>query len=141
MIKETIKHTGTIIIRSSLGKKWIVQNTITQLFNEELAKAFYAGSPSCHIAHMAIGTGTATPTKGDIALVTEVFRTNLIGQTVTGYGQVMSEFTILDADYAGLIEEIGFFGGSLDILLSRMLWNYTKSSSEELYFQRFDTLV
>lgn len=141
MIKETIKHTGTIIIRSSLGKKWIVQNTITQLFNEELAKAFYADSPSCHIAHMAIGTGTAIPTKGDTALVTEVFRTNLIGQTVTGYGQVMSEFTILDADYAGLIEEVGFFGGSLDILLSRMLWNYTKSASEELYFQRFDTLV
>jgi hypothetical protein len=141
MIKETIKHTGTILIRSSLGKKWIVENTITNLFNDELAKAFYGGNPNCYLYHLAIGTGTTPATKEDTTLVTEVFRTNLISQTVTGYGQVMSEFTILDSDYSGLIEEIGFIGGTGDILLSRMLWHYTKSSTEELYFQRFDTLV
>jgi len=150
MIKliENQKHSGVILISSSLGKKWIVENTITKIFNDELAKPIYGGTPDCQIKYLAIGTGSDPQSRESTLLTAEVFRTAVTTCAQSDYGQVLSDFTILDTDYTGIITEIGIFGGSTatavansGTLLARVLWSYTKSALEELYFQRLDTLT
>src|SRR4030042_3856680 len=141
MIKliENQKHLGIILIKSSLGKKWIVENTITKFFNDELAKAIYGSTPDCEIKYLAIGTGTSTPTRESTLLDAEVFRCQADTCDKVDYGQVLADFTIQDTDYSGSIAEIGIFGGSTatitansGILLARVLWSHTKLTTEEL---------
>lgn len=142
------KHIGKILIKSSKGKSWELINTITKLCNDELVKGLYGSLCDIQIAYLAIGTGNTIPTRDDTTLETEVFRTSVVSNERSDYGQVLSDFTIFDTDYSGTIEEIGIFGGSTagagtdtGTLIARVLWSYTKSSSEELYFQRIDSIL
>ncbi|MFW9878285.1 MAG: hypothetical protein ACFFG0_34825 [Candidatus Thorarchaeota archaeon] len=99
------------------------------------------------IKYLAIGDDNTAPLGSDSTLVNEVFRTPFVSQSNTSTGEITSEFYILDSDYSGSIKEIGLFGGNSATattdtgnLLSRALWSYTKSASEEIYIKRIDTI-
>jgi len=151
-LDNNFKHIGKycITVRNIVTraiKKIEIHNQITNLALIELAKPLYADTPDIEIKYLAIGTSSTPPTASDTQLGTEVFRTADVLLGTTGTGIVTSQFTILAAEYAGSIKEIGIFAGSTatatvdtGILVSRILWDYTKTSAEELLFQRVDTL-
>jgi hypothetical protein len=63
-------------------------------------------------------------------------------------GRIETTFTILDNEAVGIIREIGIFGGAAatstpnsGTLIARVLWNKTKSSSEEITIKRIDRVV
>ncbi len=79
----------------------------------------------------------------------EIFRTTLTTATTDiDVGEILNEFQALDSEAVATIQEIGIFGGSTatasadtGTLLSRVLWNKTKSNSEELIFRLTDKVV
>lgn len=72
-------------------------------------------------SHIAVGTGTATPTLGDIALQIEAFR-DLINDDRTGTNSTTATF-LLDSDEANgnTLTEIGAFANSGVDIVSRAL--------------------
>lgn len=130
-----------------IKKKDKVYNLITNACLTSLAKAFVNQSPDVDIRVLAIGDNNTTPVATNTALNNEVFRTLFVDQNTTGVGEVTTEFYILDSDYSGTIEEIGIFAGyyasltpGSGTLISHALWSYSKSSSEEIYIERVDSI-
>jgi len=163
-INEKFPHTGDILIRvwnKKLKKftfKKILNNQITNSARDELIKPLYGATPDMNVAFLAVGTGTTSPAATDNALVLETFRVADTDLNRTDVGQVTSEFVLDGLDYiaevaAGTISEIGFFAGSgaaawgagagkdTGLLISRVLFSYTITVDEEIYFQRVDSIT
>ena len=90
------------------------------------------------IEWLALGDDN-TPIAGtELILVNEIFRTKYV--TRSSPAKVASgTFYITDTEFSGDIEEMGIFGGNAASstadtggLVSRVLWSYTKSTSEEI---------
>jgi len=78
----------------------------------------------------------------------EVFRAPFLTKARTGIGESTAIALITDTDYDGPIEEIGVFAGSgasgsvdTGLMISRVLWSYTKTATEELQFTRIDKII
>ena len=126
-----------------------VNNLIVDSSKNTLSKALMGvnATDSLKIEYLAIGDDNTAPSGSDNKLINEVFRTPYVSRTNTDTGEITTEFYILDSDYSGSIEEIGIFGGNSASstadsgnLISRALWSYTKSSSEEIFIRRVDTI-
>lgn len=144
-IKIFNKITGQI-------KRFKIKNLITNLGFDEIIKSFYTSAPDMQIKEFAIGTGTTSPAASDTKLSNEIYRISDSTIERSGTGQVTSEFILKGSEYTGAIEELGIFCGSLaqtwssgagkdtGLLLARVLWSYTLTVDEEIYFRRVDTI-
>lgn len=107
---------------------------------------------SGQIMHLGIGDDNTAPTATDSALGNETYRVPVISQSITGTGELTSEFYITATEFSGTIEELGIFGGyffsedwnggsgvDTGMLLARILYSDTKTTNEELLIQRIDT--
>jgi hypothetical protein len=129
-------------------KTEVIRNRITNVAINELADVLVGNAPDLEIAYLAVGSSNAPIDDTDTILGSEAFRTQpTAGPTRTATGEITTEFTILDSEAVGQIEEIGIFCGSsasltedTGILLTRILWSKTKSSTEELTFKRIDRI-
>jgi len=126
---------------------FILKNRIMNNAIDELLKALSGNEPDIMLKYLAIGTGTTGLLNTQTQLENEVFRTPFITITKTGIGRLTSIATILDVDYDGPINEVGVFCGdsattSADtgLMLSRVLWNYTKTATEEIQITRYDNI-
>lgn len=142
LIKVIDKPTG-IIKRTE-----IIHNRIMNAALDELIKALYSPNPDMQLAYLAIGDDSTAVADTQTTLVNEVFRTPLVTLARTGVGEVTSLAIILDSDYDGAIEEIGLFAGTTatatvntGLMISRILWSYTKTATEELQLTRVDKIV
>lgn len=104
------------------------------------------------IMHLGIGDDNTAPTSTDSDLGNETYRVPVISQSITGTGELTSEFYITATEFSGTIEELGIFGGyffsedwnggtgaDTGNLLARILYSDTKTTNEELLIQRVDT--
>jgi hypothetical protein len=126
---------------------FILKNRIMNNAIDELLKALSGNEPDIMLKYLAMGTGTTGLLNTQTQLENEVFRTPFITITKTGIGRLTSIATILDVDYDGPINEVGVFCGdsattSADtgLMLSRVLWNYTKTATEEIQITRYDNI-
>lgn len=131
-----------------LFREDIVKNIITDVaLNKEMG--IYAGTaPDMQIEYAAFGTDNTTPTAADSTLGSESGRIAVTTATaVGGTGIVTTGFYLTASDLNGVdIEEIGIFCGSgasaaadSGTLLSRILWTFSKTSSDEVDIVRTDT--
>lgn len=138
-----IKVHGEYKIKSSkTGEEITVKNLIVNGGLSNLA-ALLAGTGHT-IGYLALGTGETAPANGDTALGNEIYRTAVTGFSAAG-ATCSSVFTVLAAEAVGTIKEIGIYAGGTSAagsgtLISRALWNYTKTADEELYITRTDTI-
>lgn len=141
-IKCRNKDTGEIA-------EHLIKNRITNAALNQLAEVLMGIAPDMQIKWLALGTGSTPPSDSDTQLVSEIFRAQPVSNPArTGTGQVECEFVVLDSEAVGHIREVGIFGGSSatdqpnsGVLISRILWNKEKTSSEEITVKRLDRVV
>lgn len=138
-----VKQNGKVI------KTEVVKNRVMNGALNALANAFLDVDPDLDINYLAVGTSSAALTDSQTGLTTEVFRTApSVVPTLTGTGEVATEFIVLDTEAQVAIRELGIFGGSTcttaagtGTLISRVLWTYDKTVTNiELAVRRTDTL-
>lgn len=101
------------------------------------------------IKDMALGRDNTPPALGDSILGNETFRMAFTSQTELTATSLLSIAIVAAADAVGLIEEIGWFAGAAadgvgpdtGILISRVLYNRTKTNLESLQIERTDTIA
>jgi hypothetical protein len=127
-IDPITKHRKPIGVKKNL----IMDDTLNYI-----AKTFIGVYPTqCVVKRCCIGDDNTTPTAADEDLVSTVLCMEYISRSNPSNGVALLEFYIGRDDYVGDIEEVGIFGGfNSAILLSRVLWSYTKSDAEEILIQ------
>lgn len=153
MIKEVLKRSGKFIIVvknviTDKEKTFEINNMITDTALDEFVNILLGTSPDIEIEYLAVGDDNTANVGNETTLGNETFRTAVASKSNTDTGKVQSDFTILNTEAVGTIEEIGVFCGSgasaaadSGTLLSRILWNYTKTADEEISIRRIDELV
>ena len=126
-----------------------VKNLITDYAKYVLVNVLigFEAVSDIEIKYCAIGDDNTAVAGTDDKLYNEVFRTAYVSRSNPTSNVINTDFYVLDTDYSGAIEEIGIFCGTAATaaadsgnLLSRALWSYTKSSSEQIYIKRVDTI-
>ena len=105
--------------------------------------------PDLEIKYFSVGTGNSPVTNSDLKLVNETHRyppTTL--PILSANGEVTTEWILTENDAPVHIKEIGIYCGSsatnaLDTgkLISRILWDFDKTSNVELNIKRIDKVV
>lgn len=130
-------------------KKKIIFNRIMNTGLDQLSETLLGNATDLEIKYLAVGTDNTPITDTDTQLGAEIFRTPpQAGPTKLGTGTIETEFILLDNEAVGSIREVGIFVGSTatstvntGTLLTRILWNYEKSNSEEIIIKRIDRIV
>jgi hypothetical protein len=121
-----------------------IPNLIMNDVHNKVAKTFigFENVTSYQIKHLAIGDDNTAVTATDTALGNEVYRVPFVAQSNPSQKIIVSDFYIIDSEFAGDIEELGIFCGIFSTLtlgtgnmLNHILWSYNKSSSEELLIE------
>ncbi len=154
MIKENIGWQGVWqikVIDKLTGEVKHTETLHNRIMNDaldEIIKALYAPNPDMELAYLAIGDSDIAIADSQTELDNEVFRTQFVSLDRTAVGEITALAIILDSDYDGQIEEIGIFAGSTagvgagsGLMISRILWSYTKTATEELQMTRIDKVV
>jgi len=124
-------------VKQQVGEE---HNIITDACLNRVASTFICCTLSFYfgIDWLAIGDDNTPVASTDTTLGNELFRTQYVSRSNTD-NVTKGDFYVTDTDFSGDIEELGIFGGltastTADSggLLSHVLWDYTKSSSEEL---------
>lgn len=140
----TVKQNGKVI------QKDIVKNRIMNVALNESVKPLTGVAADLEIKYLAVGTSNTALADNQTQLVAESVRFEpSVSSSITGTGEVSTEFTILDTEAQVLIEELGIFCGSTatatantGIMLSRILWTYDKTvSNVEISVRRTDKAV
>lgn len=151
-MKEKVSWSGTFEIEvrdTETGeiRTKIIHNKVMDTVLSQLVSTLQGNNPNLEIKYLALGTSNAAVTTSDTELGAEIFRTPVSAQTVSAVGELTTDFTVLDAEAVGNIQEIGIFGGSTatatantGTLISRVLWSKIKTNSEELSFKRIDKI-
>lgn len=127
----------------------VINNRIMNTVLNQLSDTLLGDAPDLEIKYLALGTSNAPVSDNQTQLGAEIFRTQAVnGPVRTQMGQIETEFTVLDTEAVGTIEEIGIFVGSsatasadTGTLLSRILWHKEKTNSEEITIKRIDRMV
>lgn len=101
------------------------------------------------IKDMALGRDNTVPDLADWKLGNETFRMVFTSQAEVTATSLLSVAVVSAASAVGLIEEIGWFAGAAadgvgpdtGILISRVLYNRTKTALESLSIERTDTIT
>lgn len=143
MINE--KWSGKFVIQTKDGTE-VVNNRVMEAALSGIVKAL-SGDSDVQIKYLALGTSEDPITDSDTQLGTEIFRTLVSNQELTGIGELTTDFVVLDAEAVGNIREMGIFGGSTatstansGTLISRILWSRDKTNSEEINIKRIDRI-
>jgi hypothetical protein len=147
LIPEGKYHIKIINKKNGKEEEFVVKNRIMNAALNELIKAYSTGTNNIELEFLAVGDDDTAVNDTDTTLGNEIFRTEIITKEITGTGELQSIAIIYDDEAVGTIKEIGIFGGSSATitkdsctLVSRILWNRTKTSSEEIQFTRTDTI-
>ena len=151
---ESRGREGYFTIRVWRKGKLIREDTVKNIITDAALDkeiGIYAGTaPDIQIQYCALGTDNTTPTASDTALGSESDRFPITTPTATGGTGIMTTgFYITASDLVGVtIEEIGIFCGSgataaadSGTLLSRILWNFSKTINDEIEILRTDTVA
>lgn len=155
------KGSYRIITRKGI---YLIDNTIMNLAFDEIIKAFYSNTNLTY-RYIAIGedNGTILPLAAtNTTLGDEVYRIPIVSKLRTGTGELTSRSTLTadEPNYLLIgsgdigdvnIEEIGLFAGNAlpwdggvgkdtGLLVSRILWSYSKENTEEIQFERVDKI-
>lgn len=161
-ISENFKHSGIILVNvfknnKSIYKKIFV-NQITDLARSEIIKPLYGATPDMTFSQLAFGDGETSPSANDTTLINELYRVADTDLYTSDTGQSTAAFYLTGTEYiaevpSGEIKEIGFFAGTsalswsggtgknTGLLVSRVLWDYTIESDQNVYIQRVDTIT
>jgi hypothetical protein len=139
-------YTGIFEITNSYGQKHIIENRVTDTYLNSLVYPICGiTAPNIKIAYIAFGTSNADLGNDPTQLGAEYFRTPCtIEPHVVDAGIVETEFVVLENEAIGEIKEMGIFGGDATstagtgILISRVLWEYTKTGTDKLTITRRD---
>lgn len=121
-----------------------VPNLLMNDVHDKVARTFigFDNVSFYQIKHLAIGDDNTAVTATDTALGNEVYRVPFVAQSNPSQKLVVTDFYIIDSEFAGDIEELGIFCGTFSTtspgtgnMLNHILWSYTKSSSEELLIE------
>ena len=101
------------------------------------------------IKDMALGNDNTAPLLINTTLGNETYRMALTSQAEVTATSLLSVAIVPAADAVGLIEEIGWFAGAgadgvgpdTGIMISRVLYNRTKTALESLSIERTDTIA
>jgi hypothetical protein len=149
---ELMQWEGTFIIETkdiNTGKSTtqVIHNRVMNTVLDQLVKTLKGENSDLEIKYLALGTSNIPVSLTDTKLGNEIFRTPIVSQIVAGTGEITTDFTILETEAIGDIEEIGIFGGSTatasadtGTLISRILWSKVKTNSEEISFRRVDKI-
>lgn len=126
-----------------------IDNRVMNAALNSLIGNLTATQTNLQIKYLAVGTSNTAVTDTQTQLGAEFFRTAPItAPTITNVGEVTTEFILLDTEAVGAIKELGIFVGSSatstansGIMLSRVLWDKTKTNSEEITIKRIDKVV
>ena len=118
------------------------KNIITNTCLNNTALSFIGTYPTDNIIkYCAVGTDNTAVAATDTTLGAEVHRSPYVARSNPTNGVVTIDFYITDTGVT-TIEEVGIFGGNTasqysdtGVLISHVLWDYDKSSSEELLIQ------
>lgn len=100
------------------------------------------------IHYLAVGDDATAPAIGQTILVNETFRKAVTSRTYPAAGQVNTITYISPAEAVGLINELGWFAGvgagagaDTGIMLSRVLYNRTKTALESIQCEYLSTFA
>lgn len=151
-MEQLMQWEGTFIIETknkntSEIKTEVIHNKVMNTVLDQLVKTLKGENPDLEIKYLALGTSNTPISLIDTKLGNEIFRTPIVSQIVSGTGEIATDFTILETEAIGNIEEIGIFGGSTatasadtGTLISRVLWSKVKTASEEFTIRRIDKI-
>lgn len=150
IINNEIKVVGKYEIFENGKKIKEFNNLITNLLLDEMISILAGYVPNIDIRYLAIGTDNTAVAITDTLLGTEYYRSFYIARGLTApptYGEVVIDFYITSGEGNTTIEELGVFCGNnandsadTGILISHVLWNYTKTSAVELLIRYTVTL-
>jgi len=142
-----LSWSGTFEIIVNGKKPIILHNLITNNALDEMAEILQGIAADAQIKYVAVGDDDTAVTGSETTLGNETFRTAVAAQNKTAVGKIVTEFTILNIEAVGTIEEIGIFGGSTasaaadsGLLIARVLWSKTKTADEEINIRRIDQI-
>ena len=155
MINESLGWSGLFCIKKINKKTGEVtekqfKNQITSVALDAMINVLDNIDPNLDIKWLAVGTGTGALDPTDTTLGTEIFRTDVDTSNNDATGQFTTTFTILDTDSGAdaTWAELGVFCGDsatsssdTGIMLTRILIDETKTSSEEFQFTRQDNIA
>lgn len=114
-----------------------------------LARDAILGNESFLIAQVGLGAGPDAPVVGDVALGDERVRADILAREQIGSDTALTTAYVAPGianDF--IIKELGWFGGSLatevidtGVLISRILYDHTKTSLESIQIDRQDTFA
>lgn len=101
------------------------------------------------IKDMALGNDNTPPVLADTTLGNEIYRMALTSQAEVTPTSLRSIAIVPAADAVGLIEEVAWFAGAgadgvgpdTGVMISRVLYNRTKTNLESLQIERTDTMA
>lgn|SRR4030042_699971 len=154
-IKNKIKIIGKyeiFEIKNNSSKKIDeFNNIITNLLLDELIGSLMGYNPNLEIKYIGLGTDNTAVAATDTLLGTEYCRSLLIDKNLTippTYGEIVVDFYLTSSEGNTTIEELGIFCGNnatstadTGILISHVLWNYTKTSAVELLIRYTATIT
>jgi hypothetical protein len=126
-------------------------NLLTDAAVNEQKKSLYIYTDDLFIYHLALGNDDTAPTVNDAKLGNEIYRVPKSSEDATTSKVLISEFYVTDSEFSGQIEELGTYGSydsddwdggtgkDTGFLISRVLFSYNKTTSEQLLIQRTDT--
>lgn len=125
-----------------------IKNRITNTALQAIINILDNIDPNLDIKYLAVGTSNAALNDNDTQLGNEIFRTQFQSSDNTATGEFQTNFTILDSEAVGQIEELGIFCGdsatasaNTGIMLSRVLYSRNKTALEEIDITRIDRVV
>lgn len=133
-------ETGAVVVES-------FHNLITNA-GKNLDRDGYAGTITDRtLKWVGVGTSSTAPAVTDTQLGAETFRKAMTSYAAGSTGVMVSTCSIAPGDIVGtVIQELGWFAGATatgtantGVMVARVLYSHTKTSSEILSIQRTDT--
>lgn len=154
-VKELIasKHQGLFHIEAFKDGQCtyskIIYNRLTDQYLNAVADSLLGTNPDYGIEYIAVGTSDAAIDDTDTQLGNEIYRiAPSSGPTRIATGIVQTKFIISKTSAVATLEEIAIFCGSTASgsantgkILSRILWHYEKTISDEIHVTRLDKVV
>ena len=125
-----------------------IKNLLVTVGLGMVVDAWQTAAFDSEIKDMALGRDNTAPDLTDTTLGNETFRMVFTSQAEVTATSLLSVAVVPAASAVGLIEEIGWFAGAAadgvnpsGILVSRVLYNRTKTALESLSIERTDTIA
>lgn len=138
----TVRRSGVIVAQTQLHNLIVTSGL-------GLARDAILGNESFLIEQVGLGANPDAPVVGDTALGDERVRADILAREQVGSDTALTTAYVAPAianDF--VIKEIGWFGGSLatevidtGVLISRVLYDHTKTSLESIQIDRQDTFA